>query len=106
MLGEPRGPACRVPRRSRALHQDAAEVKLISPDADAQTQPFYFKDGAPNIEETQTDEQGAGGYLNLPINKVIRLEMHRATTDELIGTTSFRARAGAIVYVPLGPTEN
>ena len=84
----------------------AAEVKLISPDADAQTQPFYFKDGAPNIEETQTDEQGAGGYLNLPINKVIRLEMHRATTDELIGTTSFRARAGAIVYVPLGPTEN
>jgi hypothetical protein len=84
----------------------AAEVRLVSPDADAETLPFYFKDGAPNIEETQTDEQGAGGFLNLPVNKVIRLEMHRATTDELIGTTSFRARAGAIVYVPLGPTEN
>ncbi len=78
-------------------------------DADPDATPFYFKNDIPDISATETDEQGAGGYLNLPIELIVYTikfgtEGNTLTGTE-IGSATFTARAGAITYVPVGPTE-
>ena len=70
---------------------------------DPGTVPFYFKGSLPVTTATETDAQGAAGFLNLPVG-VVNVETRRASTGERIGSTSFQSRAGTISYAPLGPT--
>jgi hypothetical protein len=89
---------------SNCLDERAAGVKIFSQQAtDGGATSFYFQDEIPILDATETDEQGAGGFINLPttfIDYVIR----RADTDEEIGSAQMLARAGSITYLPIGPT--
>lgn len=81
----------------------AAGVIFETLDGDDKTVGFYFNGTLPDTEATQTDEQGAAGFLNLPI-KIINVIARRADTNQFIGKATFTPRAGTISYVPIGPT--
>jgi hypothetical protein len=90
---------------SNCLDERAANVKIASEQADdGGATSFYFQDEIPVLGATETDEQGAGGYINLPTT-FIDYVTRRADTDQRIGSARMLARAGAITYVPIGPTE-
>jgi hypothetical protein len=89
---------------SNCLDERAAGVKIFSQQAvDGDATPFYFQDEIPLLDATETDEQGAGGFINLPAT-FIDYVTRRGDTDEEIGTARMLARAGAITYLPIGPT--
>jgi hypothetical protein len=89
---------------SNCLDERAANVKIFSQQAvDGNATSFYFQDEIPILSATETDEQGAGGFINLPTS-FIDYVTRRADTDQEIGTAQMLARAGAITYVPIGPT--
>ncbi len=81
----------------------AAGVTLETASADGTTIPYYFAGQLPNFEVTQTDGQGAGGWVNLPVTTV-QATARRASNGQLIGTASFASRPGGISYVPIGPS--
>jgi hypothetical protein len=81
----------------------AAGVIFETEDGDPDTVPFYFNGTLPDLEATETDEQGAAGFLNLPI-KIINVVAKRKATGEFIGKATFTPRPGTISYVPIGPT--
>jgi hypothetical protein len=81
----------------------AAGVVLESANADAASVPYYFKGQIPDLMATETDMQGAGGWLNLPA-ELVTVTARRAGTGEFIGVVGFRSRAGTISYAPIGPT--
>ena len=81
----------------------SAGVALETLDGDDETVAFYFRGTLPDPEATSTDKQGAGGYLNMPI-QFITVRAKLFSTDQFIGETSFSSRAGTLTYVPLGPT--
>jgi hypothetical protein len=89
---------------SNCLDERAANVKIFSQQAvDGNAASFYFQDEIPILSATETDEQGAGGFINLPTS-FIDYVTRRADTDQEIGTAQMLARGGAITYVPIGPT--
>jgi hypothetical protein len=89
---------------SNCLDERAANVTIFSQQAvDGSAVPFYFQDAIPILDATETDEQGAGGFINLPTT-FIDYVTRRADTGEDIGSAAMLARAGSITYVPIGPT--
>lgn len=70
---------------------------------DAKTIPFYFNGGLPDPKATQTDAEGAAGFVNL-VPGIARVQTTRLSTGEYIGDVTFQVRASTISYVPLGPT--
>ncbi len=93
-------------------NDDRAEgvtIHSAQAEGDPDVEPFYFFNDIPDINATETDVQGAGGYLNLPIGLIDYTTKYGTEGSTLpgtvIGSASFRARAGAITYVPIGPTE-
>ncbi len=81
----------------------AAGVRLETDDKDVDSIPYYFKGQLPNFTATETDLQGAGGWVNLPVGLVNARAFH-AATGKAIGSASFESRANALAYVPIGPT--
>jgi hypothetical protein len=81
----------------------AAGVQLASDEVDADTIPYYFKGQLPNFTVLETDLQGAGGWVNLPVG-LINARATRSGSGEAIGSASFSSRAGELAYVPIGPT--
>jgi hypothetical protein len=81
----------------------AAGVVVETEDADPDTVSFYFNGTLPDLEATETDEQGAAGFLNLPI-KIINVIARKKDTGEFIGKATFTPQPGTISYVPIGPT--
>jgi hypothetical protein len=81
----------------------AAGVQLQSDEIDMDTISYYFKGQLPNFTVTETDLQGAGGWVNLPVG-LVNARAVRAVTGEPIGSASFSSRAGELAYVPIGPT--
>ena len=90
---------------SNCLDERATGVRVESMDGDANTVPFYFADGFPNPDATETDAQGAAGFLNMPVGPAT-VKIYRAATDEFIGTGTYIAQAGVLSYLPIGPTED
>lgn len=82
----------------------AGGVKLTTASADEATIPFYFKGLLPDFDATQSDEEGAGGWVNLPVG-FLSAEARLAATDEFIGVATFDSRPNTLSYVPIGPTE-
>ncbi len=89
---------------SNCLDERTSGVRIESAAADQDTVPFYFNSSIPNPDVTETDTQGAGGFLNLPPGPAT-VKIYRASTDELIGTGTFLGQAGVLSYLPIGPTE-
>lgn len=85
------------------LDQRAAGVVLSSLDIDDLTAAYYYRDGQPDLEASQTDAQGAGGWSQLPVGAIVA-EARRADTLERIGVVEFQSRPGFVSYVPIGPT--
>lgn len=81
----------------------AAGVQLTTEDADATTVDYYFKNQIPIFNATQTDDQGAGGWVNLPTG-LVSGRATLASSLRSIGSASFNSRPGTISYVPIGPT--
>lgn len=73
-------------------------------ELDPDTTPYHFRGALPDPNATETDEQGAGGFVNMPIGLHTVTARH-VESGKLIGTASFRSRAGTLSYVPMGPTE-
>ncbi len=88
---------------NNCLDMRAAGVRVESSDSDAETVTFHFKGALPDPESTQTDEQGAAGFLNMPVG-IAGVDIFRVSTGEYIGSASFRSQPGVISYVPIGPT--
>lgn len=88
---------------NNCLDERAAGVRVQSDSGDANTVAFHFKGALPDPASTQTDEQGAAGFLNMPAG-VAGVDIYRASTDEFIGSGSFRSRAGTLSYLPIAPT--
>jgi hypothetical protein len=85
------------------LDERSAGVALETLQTDPKTVGFYFRGNLPDLKATSTDDEGAGGYLNLPIS-LITVDAKRADTKQLIGEASFQSRPGVISYVFVGPT--
>ena len=82
----------------------AAGVRFESDSLDEQTVPYHFNGALPDPDATQTDDQGSGGFINMPIGD-FTVRSTIAGTGRFIGTNSFLSRAGTLSYVSLGPTE-
>jgi hypothetical protein len=83
--------------RSAGVH---FEIEELDPD----TTPYHFRGALPDPNATQTDEQGAGGFVNMPVG-LHTVSARHVESGKLIGKASFRSRAGTLSYVPMGPTE-
>lgn len=88
---------------SNCVDERTAGVHIESAAAVNGTLPFYFQGGIPNPDVTETDEQGAGGFLNMPPGPATVM-LYRGSTDEYIGSGTFIAQAGVLSYIPIGPT--
>lgn len=90
------------------LIHDCAEtrssgVRFESSSGDDETTPFHFKGNLPDPDAVETDAQGSGGYVNMPVGN-FSVTAHIAESGRFIGATSFLSRAGYLTYVPMGPT--
>lgn len=81
----------------------AAHVTASTADGDDETIGFYFEGSVPKIDGTETDEQGAAGFINFP-SGFVTIEIRRKEDDRFIGKGRFQARGGAITYAYLGPS--
>lgn len=74
----------------------------VTGDADGSSVPYYFAGGVATQAADSTDAQGAGGWSQLPIGKLVARAHHSATLEP-IGAAQFRARPGHVSIVPLQP---
>ncbi len=63
---------------------------------------YYFSGGVPTSEAQSTDEQGAGGWSQLPTG-VLSAQARDEVSGAPLGVAEFRARPGHISIVPLHP---
>jgi hypothetical protein len=85
------------------LDARSAGVVITTTDTDPDTVAFYFRGNLPDVEAASTDEQGAAGFLNLPLG-IVTVDGFVGADGPFIGEASFEARAGTISYVTVGPT--
>lgn len=80
-------------------------VRFESPNAGTGSREFYLINQAPTTPPTatQTDTDGYGGFLNLPVGSSVARSL-RASDDMLIGESSFHVLANTISYVQIAPT--
>lgn len=102
MLDETKGVALVL--TGNCSDQRAAGVSVASQDLDMTSVTFYFRGALPEPEATETDPQGAAGFINIPLG-FVEVVATRASTGQIIGQGSFRSKAGVISYLPLGPTQ-
>lgn len=65
---------------------------------------YYFRDGIPTPAAQSTDEQGAGGWSQLP-SGVLSAQARHETSGAPLGVAEFRARPGHVSIVPLHPPD-
>lgn len=82
----------------------AAGVRFTTSEGDDQMIPFHFIGSFPDPDATETDAQGAGGFVNIPLGN-LTVQATIAETGRIIGESTFFVRAAHISYVPMGPTE-
>jgi hypothetical protein len=70
---------------------------------DPSTWGFYFLNGFPHVDATQTDVAGWGGFNNVPTGQV-DVSATRATTGEVVSSVGVLSRAGTITVVNLYPS--
>lgn len=63
---------------------------------------YYFRDGIPTRAAQSTDEQGAGGWSQLPAGVLAAQASHELSGAPL-GAATFRSRPGQVSIVPLHP---
>lgn len=88
-------------RAYNCLGQTAEGVHFSSPESDDTTAPFYMIKGIPSTKQTQTDNTGQGGLLNLrpgSVTLVGKLSDSRET-----GKLSVFTRAGELTYTAVVP---
>ena len=91
-----------IVRAYDCLGQTAEGVVFSSLEGDDSTVPFYMIKGIPSTKQSQTDDSGRGGLLNLPPGSVT-LTGRVAATGQEVGTLSVFARAGELTYTALVP---
>lgn len=64
--------------------------------------PFAFVDGLPVVGYDETNAEGLGGFLNVPLGTVV-LQGQEAMSGRLSGTATVLLRAGWIAIVELDP---
>ena len=85
--------------------QRAAGGRLSLSGADAEADlgsPFYFSDGLPTRAAHGTDEQGAGGWNQLPPG-LLWAQAHEENTGAALAAAEFWSRSGHVSIVPLQP---
>jgi hypothetical protein len=65
---------------------------------------YYFRDGVPTPAAQSTDEQGAGGWSQLP-SGVLSAQARHETSGAPLGVAEFRSRPGHVSIVPLQPPD-
>jgi hypothetical protein len=80
-------------------------VRFETPNADADTVPFYLINQAPTIPPTAnaTDRDGFGGFFNMPVSAAVA-RAFRAEDEAFVGESSFQIVANTISYVQIAPT--
>ncbi|NUP05916.1 MAG: hypothetical protein HOW73_07650 [Polyangiaceae bacterium] len=78
-------------------------VTFVSDQVDEDTTPYHFKGSLPSPTATETDEQAAGGFVNMPPGS-FTARATVASSGRFIGEATFLSRAGYLTYVPMGPT--
>lgn len=83
----------------------ASGVRFETPNADADSIPFYLINQSPTIPPTatSTDRDGFGGFFNLPVSSAVA-RAFRASDGAFIGESSFQILANTISYVQIAPT--
>ncbi len=83
----------------------ASGVRFETPNADAQSLPFYLVNQAPTVPPTATatDADGFGGFFNLAVNNAVA-RAFRASDNVYVGESSFQVVANTISYVQIAPT--
>jgi hypothetical protein len=83
--------------------EPAPGVSITANSDDPSTQSFFLYDGLPDPEGIESDENGNGGFLNLPVG-FSTVTASVAATGQIYNTKRFLVRAGTISYVPLVPS--
>jgi hypothetical protein len=83
----------------------AGGVRFETPNADAETLPFYLINQSPTVPPTATatDKDGFGGFFNLPLSSAV-VRAFREEDDAFVGESSFQILADTISYVLVAPT--
>lgn len=71
-------------------------------DAGAMGVPYYYRDGVATQAAQGTDEQGAGGWSQLPVG-LLRARARRSDDGDLIAVAELWSRPGYVSIVPLQP---
>jgi hypothetical protein len=79
----------------------AGGVSIVSPNADAESTPFYMIKGIPTTKATATDSSGYAGFLNLPPGSVT--VSGKLASGATIGTLSVLMRASQMTYTTMLP---
>lgn len=88
-------------RAYNCLGQTAEGVHFSSPEGDSSTVSFYMIKGIPSTKQTETDNTGQGGLLNLRVGSVT-LTGQLANGDAM-GALSVFTRAGELTYTAVVP---
>jgi hypothetical protein len=78
------------------------EAASASGDAGAMGAPYYYRDGVATQAAQSTDEQGAGGWSQLPVG-LLRARARRPDDGGSVAVTEFWSRPGYVSIVPLQP---
>ncbi len=90
----------------------SAGVIVETADVDGETQELYFKNSVPNSAATETDDEGAVGWFNLPAPRsstfTTKLLVPDCMADHtkcpVIGTATVVIRPATLTYVHVGPS--
>lgn len=74
----------------------------VSGDAEGSAVAYYFEEGVATQAADSTDAQGAGGWSQLPIGRLVA-RAHHSDTREPIADAELRTRPGHVSIVPLQP---
>ena len=87
-------------RGERAAGGELSIEAASSVDAGALGAPYYYREGVATQAAQSTDEQGAGGWSQLPAG-LLRARARRSDDGDLIAVTELWSRPGYVSIVPL-----
>lgn len=86
------------------LDNRSAGVRMESDEVDDIAVQYYFRGNLPDKNATETDVQGAGGFVNM-LPGIVGVDAYRADTDEYIGSIGYQSEADTLTYITIGPSE-
>jgi hypothetical protein len=101
---EGRGFAIALVHDAAGARTSGGELSLgaTSDGQDEAAVAYYFKGGIPTRAAQSTDEQGAGGWSQLPTG-VLAAQARHELSGAPLGAATFRSRPGHVSIVPLHP---